>query len=134
MDYYSLLNLNKDADQRHIKAQYHAALLRLHPDKRKNESPVDIALIKHAYTVLSTPELRAKYDAELAHRPNPRPAQIVSLEDFDDTSGTDDGPWTYPCRCSGTFTITADLMEDGVHLVACHSCSEAIWVGFELAE
>jgi len=110
-----------------------------------------MALIKEAYTTLSSPDLRTSYDANLTSRPNgigrdkcnltgPRPAQIVSLEDFEqDTDivageGDDEGPWRYPCRCAGWYRISTALMEQGNHLIACSSCSEVIWVGYEEVE
>ena len=47
-----------------------------------------------------------------------------------------EGPlrWTYGCRCGGLYVITEDDMEAGQHLVGCISCSEVLWVGYELAE
>lgn len=81
----------------------------------------------------------AALDSQLKQniRSVPRPAQVVSLEEFEelqDPHTTDEdrqGPWKYSCRCGGSYIITIDLMEDGNHLVACSSCSEVIWVGYE---
>jgi diphthamide biosynthesis protein 4 len=106
-------------------------------------SLVDIALIKEAYAVLSNDERRAVYDAHLKHRTYatnpPRPAQVISLEEFEDETigiieGDQGGPWRYPCRCGGTYWITTELMDKGEHLIACNSCSEAVWVGYEVME
>jgi len=146
-DFYSVLAIPRHAPHSQIKSAYHRLLLQSHPDKHIINQPtsnlVDIALLKEAYTTLSNPDLRAAYDARLEARKNgwhssqtaPRPAQLVSLEEFD--QGPDDdgqGPWTYPCRCGGSYTISTVLMEEGKHLVACSSCSEVIWVGYELVE
>lgn len=64
----------------------------------------------------------------------PRPAQVVSLEDFTqlqyDVELED--VWEYPCRCGGTYRISESDMDKGMHLVGCRSCSEVIWVGYEL--
>ena len=122
-----------------IKSAYHRTLLQSHPDKKKLSEPVlDIALIKQAYYTLSDPQLRSKYDAQRSYVPAPpRPAQLVSLDDFDEMdrkeSETDDF-WQYACRCGGFYHITTTLMEKGEHLIACNSCSEVIWVGYELVE
>jgi len=103
---------------------------------------VDIALIKEAYAVLSSSERRAVYDSHFKQQTYttlpPRPAQVISLEDFeDDTIGDiegEGGPWRYPCRCAGTYWITTELMDKGEHLIACNSCSEVVWVGYEIME
>ncbi|KAJ6497674.1 DnaJ domain-containing protein [Mycena sanguinolenta] len=128
MDCYAILDLAPGADPRDIKAAYHRALLAAHPDKN-NASTHDIAAIKDAYRVLSNPTLRAKAHQDYLKRP--RPAQLISLAEFDEA---DEDAWTHACRCGGKYSITAAEMDRGVHLVACSSCSEVVWVGYELAE
>lgn len=94
---------------------------------------MDVGLIKQAFETLTTPELRLKYDASRATSPSgPRPAQLISLEEF--TENEDEALWRYGCRCSGGYVITEAEMENGQHLVGCSSCSEVVWVGYELAE
>lgn len=169
VDFYQLLSVARDASLAEIKAAYHRALLQSHPDKRMHAAhtrgsgradgsvtPVDIALLKEAYTVLANAGDRAAYDAQLRRRPHnkmgPRPAAVVSLEEFEvdrgeasavgededqginpaDNADEDEGPWRYSCRCGGWYRITASAMEKGQHLVGCSSCSEVIWVGYEV--
>ncbi len=124
-----------------MKAAYHRALLKYHPDKqstaisRQTADPPssqhsDIGLLKIAYETLTSPDLRSKYDAHRAQKAAaPRPAQVVSLEDF--TELDDGSRWAYGCRCSGTYLISEADMDRGQHLVGCTSCSEVIWVGYE---
>ena len=120
-----------------IKSAYHRTLLQSHPDKKKTSEPIDIALIKEAYSTLSNPQLRAEYDAQHSYptaylAAPPRPAQIVSLEDFEEVEAEES--WQYRCRCGGSYLITSTLMDEGEHLIACNSCSEVVWVGYELVE
>ena len=121
-----------------MKSAYHRALLHSHPDKKKASSEsIDIALIKEAYSTLSNPQLRAKYDAQHSYSAaSPRPAQIVSLDLFEEMEAEADGEdsWRYTCRCGGSYHISNTLMEKGEHLIACNSCSEVIWVGYEVVE
>ncbi|PCH36241.1 hypothetical protein WOLCODRAFT_166777 [Wolfiporia cocos MD-104 SS10] len=149
-DLYALLALPPSASPAEIKHAYHHALLRSHPDKQRTSSPsassssspgapVDIGLLKYAYETLSSPSARAAYDAARARASQPggpRPAQVVSLEDFveEPEEAGGDARWTYGCRCGGKYVITERDMERGQHLVACASCSEVVWVGYELAE
>ncbi|KAF9245630.1 hypothetical protein BU15DRAFT_40930, partial [Melanogaster broomeanus] len=152
--FYSLLRIPRDVPSGDIKIAYHRILLLLHPDKQTQRTDaaldrtptrdVDVALLKEAYTTLSDPSSRAAYDNLLRREANansrgPRPAQVVSLEEFQLQAERGRGEneeleWHYCCRCGGTYRITEDDMESGKHLVGCESCSEVIWVGYEVAE
>ncbi|KAJ7188681.1 hypothetical protein C8R46DRAFT_27959 [Mycena filopes] len=132
MDYYTLLAVDPTADPAHIKAAYHRALLAAHPDKNPH-TKTDIHAIQQAYRVLSDAARRAQHDNDRKRTPaGPRPAQVISLADFDELPDLD--KWTHACRCGGSYTITGADMEGGMHLVPCTSCSEVVWVGYELAE
>ena len=142
-DYYSLLSVSPDASAAEVKQAYHQALLRHHPDKRHGPhasaaGDVNVALIQQAYRVLSSPASRAAYDASRAEaqaKGGPRPAQVVSLEEFAESGdGAGRMTWTYSCRCGGTYIVREEQLEDGQHLVGCNSCSEVVWVGFEVAD
>jgi diphthamide biosynthesis protein 4 len=65
----------------------------------------------------------------------PRPAQIVSLEEFKEEEATTGiVSWYYECRCGGGYRISEQNLERGQHLLGCGNCSEVVWVGYELAE
>jgi diphthamide biosynthesis protein 4 len=153
-DYYTILGIQQSASFEEIKRAYHRALLAHHPDKRAHPStpPVpgpsnlstlgiqptpDVDTLRAAFATLSSPRLRAEYDISLARgfKPScPRPAQMLSLEDF--SEGDDDaaGIWTYPCRCGGVYKLGEAEMDQGQHLVGCGSCSEVVWVGYEVVD
>lgn len=144
-DFYELLSVPRDASSSEIKIAYHRALLRYHPDKnsdnasRDNQSNcISISLIKDAYSTLYDPELREQYDASSHQRSvktGPRPAQVVSLDEFEEvTTREQDNVWCYPCRCGGMYKISPIDMENGLHLIGCNSCSEVVWVGYELQD
>ncbi|KAH0837891.1 hypothetical protein J3R83DRAFT_6121 [Lanmaoa asiatica] len=118
-----------------------------------------MALLKEAYRTLSDVGLRAVYDESLlrqekehehehARSRGPRPAQVVSLEEFTAVEALVTGAetetglgteasdavwqeWLYRCRCGGMYHITEGDLQSGTHLVGCESCSEVIWVGYE---
>lgn len=146
LDYYHLLGIPRNATEDKIKTAYHRILLQSHPDKRI-KSPnlradsTDIALIREAYATLKDPLLRKAHNTALDHaglnERGPRPAQIVSLEEFAERGEVENGTgpgWTHNCRCGGIYHITANDLECGRHLVGCQSCSEVIWVGYEVIE
>lgn len=135
---YRLLGVPRDATQEQIKRAYHQALLRHHPDKTRSAqgSPASIDELLHAFRVLSNRSLREAYDKALQSvsplpKTAPRPAHVVSLDDFLETSTEENTVWTYQCRCGGVFMLTKDLLEKDVHLVSCDACSETLWVGYE---
>lgn len=68
-DYYSLLELNKQASADEIKSAYRRLAKKYHPDvyassgdKDKKDAEEKFKEIKHAYEVLSDPQKRAAYD------------------------------------------------------------------------
>ncbi|KAH6614781.1 hypothetical protein B0J18DRAFT_309337 [Chaetomium sp. MPI-SDFR-AT-0129] len=67
-DYYKVLGVAHDADERQIKAAYRKLSKVHHPDKAakqgltKEEAEKKMASINEAYEVLSDPELRARFD------------------------------------------------------------------------
>lgn len=67
-DYYKVLGVENDADERQIKSAYRKQSKIFHPDKAakqgipKEEAEKKMASINEAYEVLSDPELRARFD------------------------------------------------------------------------
>jgi DnaJ homolog subfamily C member 3 len=67
-DYYKVLDISKDADEREIKKAYRKMTKVYHPDKiqaqgvPKEEAEKKMAQINEAYEVLSDPELKARFD------------------------------------------------------------------------
>lgn len=67
-DYYKVLGVSSDSDERQIKSAYRKASKQFHPDKAhklgvtKEEAEKKMASINEAYEVLSDPQLRARFD------------------------------------------------------------------------
>lgn len=66
-DYYKVLGVSRDAEDREIKRAYRKQTLKYHPDKvssdmSKEEAEKKMAAINEAYEVLGDPELKARYD------------------------------------------------------------------------
>ena len=144
VDFYAVLCISRDASPLDIKQAYHRILLATHPDKQRREdtasSSIDVGLLQQAYKTLSDRALRRPYDASLAAHEarlssGPRPAQVVSLEEFTpaiNPKAADIERWNHPCRCGGIYSIDTEQLEDDQHLIGCDSCSEVIWVGYEV--
>jgi DnaJ family protein C protein 3 len=67
-DYYKVLGLPRDADERQIKSAYRKMVREFHPDKavnkgiKKEDAEKKMAAINEAHEVLSDPELKARFD------------------------------------------------------------------------
>lgn len=67
-DYYKVLGLSRDADEREIKRAWRKLTIINHPDKAakqgvsQEEAQKKMAAINEAYEVLSDPELKSRYD------------------------------------------------------------------------
>lgn len=67
-DYYKVLGVSRDADERTIKRAYRQLTKKNHPDKAaargvtKEEAEKKMSAINEAHEVLSDPELRARFD------------------------------------------------------------------------
>lgn len=67
-DYYKILGVSRDSDERTIKRAYRQLTKQHHPDKAlsqgvsKEEAEKKMAAINEAYEVLSDPELKQRYD------------------------------------------------------------------------
>ncbi|TBR24692.1 MAG: J domain-containing protein [Candidatus Nitrosotenuis sp.] len=63
-NYYAMLGVPNDADQKQIKARFRQLVKELHPDKSRDEKTAErLAEISKAYKILSDAEKRKTYDA-----------------------------------------------------------------------
>jgi len=64
IDYYKILGVDKNADEKAIKKAYRKLAIKYHPDKNKGNKQAEekFKQINEAYTVLSDPEKRKMYD------------------------------------------------------------------------
>jgi DnaJ family protein C protein 3 len=67
-DYYKVLGVSRDSDERQIKKAFRKLTMQFHPDKAAahgipaDEAQKKMASINEAYEVLSDPELKARFD------------------------------------------------------------------------
>ena len=88
LDYYRILGVSRDADASAIKGAYRNLAKTLHPDRNPHEPYTGELLqrVNAAYQVLSDPEQRRRYDAQLALVAEP--VAKVSNEGIDATVET----------------------------------------------
>ena len=63
-DYYKILGVSKNADEKEIKKNYRKLSLKYHPDRNPNDKEAEEKFkeVAEAYRVLSDKELRQRYD------------------------------------------------------------------------
>ena len=72
-DYYEVLGVDKNADEKAIKSAYRKKAIQYHPDKNPGDKEAEEKFKEaaEAYDVLSNPEKRAKYD-QIGHNMGPQ--------------------------------------------------------------
>ena len=83
LDYYEVLQINRNADAETVQRVYRFMAARFHPDNRKTGDVERFLLLRQAYDVLSDPERRAQYDSASAATDS-GPLDIFELQDFID--------------------------------------------------
>jgi curved DNA-binding protein CbpA len=78
LDYYEVLQVSANAEQDTIQRVYRLLAQRFHPDNKDTGSDARFREIHEAYTVLSDPEKRARYDINYQQRRNERWRLVAS--------------------------------------------------------
>jgi DnaJ-class molecular chaperone len=89
-NYYQILEVMESANQEQIKASYLRLAKIYHPDMnivKKDFAEVQMKLINEAYEVLSNPQKRMQYDAQL-HPPVLIPMKVYFRYGFSATATT----------------------------------------------
>jgi curved DNA-binding protein CbpA len=86
VDYYELLQINKDAETDAIQRVYRVLASRYHPDNKETGNLERFLLIKEAYGVLSDPGKRKDYD-KAADKERENPIPVFLTKEF--TEGID---------------------------------------------
>lgn len=152
-----------------IRAAYRRALLKYHPDKlikenstsaladlrisrlvvTPNAPSLTIDQITHAFQVLSVPERRRQYDAQLRSQLEAQLKSValqnqtteLDVVDLDDMNYHGDSQlWTKTCRCGNDegFCVTEDVLitpeasSQGEVLLGCADCSHHVKVLYHI--
>ncbi len=129
-NWYDVLEVAETASKDEMKAKYQELLLRLHPDKVKEEdedASKSVEDVIKAWKILSDADSRRKFDADLKlRREKAEDANFFRIITFKE--------WQHDkedlslCRCGGEFDFEEDDASEDVVIVDCDTCSLAIKV------
>ncbi|KAI7833552.1 hypothetical protein BX661DRAFT_178601 [Kickxella alabastrina] len=151
-DYYTVLKVPNTASHDEIKRAYYALSRIVHPDKKTSivnnnynsnsnsskecgQLDVEFHQLSVAWEILGDAARRKAYDQRVKAVQN-RALGVVQDEidlddmDFDEDSGT----YSFPCRCSGRYSIAESDLEAGREIAPCVDCSLKIKVLYEAAD
>ena len=136
-NFYEVLGVAPNASQNEIKRMYQALVLKYHPDKydaarmqcSSDEAKDYFYLIDEAWKTLGDSKTRREYDAMLRddelNQDGPVDAEIkLSEMEFDE----DNKQYTWPCRCSGSYEVTDEILIGRENIIGCTTCSLTIKV------
>ncbi|KAJ1648441.1 hypothetical protein LPJ64_000270 [Coemansia asiatica] len=143
-NYYSVLGVPISAQHDEIKQAYYALSRKIHPDKWAIRDPdvkdssakgIKFHELSVAWETLSDPARRREYDRRLLALQNRSRGVVQDEVDLDDMEFDEEtGVYSYPCRCSGKYSIAESDMESGKEIAPCSDCSLKIRVLYEAAD
>lgn len=134
--YYEVLGVSETASTELIKQKFHQLILEHHPDKSSgNDNNGTAQQVLKAWDVLRSISSRKQYDIELESQRNKQDLAIGAEVDLDDMEyNEEEKSFFLECRCSGTYEITENDLENDIDIVGCNNCSLKIRVLYEVLE
>lgn len=122
--YYSILKVSPDASIEDIRAAYKSLVLVSHPDRNKDGHETFLSISK-AWEILSDPEKRKSYDANIEYE-NLHSFAISDQIFIGDFETDEDGNYFYICRCQNEYVISQEDVDYLMRYVSCSGCSLSI--------
>lgn len=130
MDYYEVLQVQREASQDDIKKSYQKLILCHHPDKnQEKEGNFDEFLkIDEAYKILKDPTTRKEYDSK-RFQESTRCQMIIhdTLNKREFLYDESNELHYHVCKCGGWYVLDEQSEEDD-YIICCDECSLVIKV------
>ncbi|CAK1581784.1 unnamed protein product [Parnassius mnemosyne] len=129
INFYEILQCDRNASAEELKRSYQRLVLTFHPDKKITSNNHESFLnIQKAWSVLRDPHSRKQYDALLSceeHKELLLYDTVSVLDmDYDNSSSI----YSYQCRCGGNYSVCASELKPPEIVIECDECSFSIQV------
>lgn len=129
VDFYKVLQCNRNTSFEDLKKNYQKLILLLHPDKIGNEDKDGLFhLVQKAWSVLKDPESRKLYDAELICQEHSDLLLYDTINLSDMELDSNEGCYTYSCRCGGKYLLETSKENGTKVIIGCDECSFSVQV------
>ncbi|KPI91584.1 DPH4-like [Papilio xuthus] len=129
IDYYEILQCDRNATLEELKRNYQRLALTCHPDKKiSSEDNENFLNIQKAWTVLRDPQSRKEYDALLSCEEHRELLLYDSISVPDLNYNSCSSFYTYQCRCGGLYSVTSSELVPPKTYVECNECSLSIQI------
>ncbi|CAH2244975.1 jg8445 [Pararge aegeria aegeria] len=128
IDYYKILQSERNASNEQLKRSYQRLVLLSHPDKAGDGQEMKFHLIQKAWSILKDPTSRRQYDAEFACYENDQLLLYNTISISEMRFDAAEDAYTYPCRCNGVYYLEAGELSSNKVIIGCNECSFSIQV------
>lgn len=128
--YYSILTVSPRASYEEIRKAYKSLVLVSHPDRNKDTHNEFLSISK-AWEILSDPEKRKHYDANVEFEALQSFAisDNIFIGDFDIDK---EGNYIFICRCGDEYVLSQEDVDYLMRYVPCSGCSLYIEVLYNI--
>lgn len=128
VDFYKVLQCDRNASFEDLKKNYQKLILLLHPDKIGNGDEGVFHLVQKAWSVLKYPESRKLYDAQLISQEHSDILLYDTINLSDMELDPSESFYTYYCRCGGMYLLDSSEVYDTKVILGCDECSFSVQV------
>ena len=138
--FYQLLRITENATSEELTQAYRQLARQHHPDRAKEDARAEATRVfqqlNEAYTTLSNPDSRVRYDFFLKHQSlwtssPPIINEVVDLAEMEASFEDEQYHYSYPCRCGRDYLVSEFNLSQAFDIVPCSGCSLFIQVTYE---
>ncbi|CAG4989041.1 unnamed protein product [Parnassius apollo] len=129
INFYEILQCDRNASAEELKRNYQRLVLTCHPDKKITSNNHESFLnIQKAWSVLRDPHSRKQYDALLSCEEHKELLLYNTVSILDMHYDNSSSIYSYQCRCGGKYSVSASELKPPEIVIECDECSFSIQI------